>query len=85
MVEVALDVVVVDDVHKVECVVYPLKQLEAFRFRLVNLSPFAPTAEGLVFPDHESSKIDDCRLNDLLVHENAPSYCVDSVGLHVGH
>jgi hypothetical protein len=64
---------------------YPLEQLEAFRFCLVDLCPFAPAAERLVFPDHEGSEIDYCRLNYLLVHKDAPSNSINCIWFNVCH
>ena len=83
--QVPFDVVIINDVHQVKCVMNSLEQLEAFRFCLVDLRPFAPAAERLVFPDHEGSEIDYCRLNYLLVHKDAPSNSINRILFNVCH
>ena len=85
LVQISIYVVVVNDVHEIERVMHSFKKLETFWLWLVDRSPSKPAAECLIFPDHERGEVNDCWLDDLLVSEDTPGYCVDRITLYVSN
>jgi len=50
---------------------------------VVDACPFFPGLESFVLPDYERIRVDDCGLDDFLIHENSPSDCIDVISLNV--
>ena len=51
---------------------------------VVDVGPLFPGCEGFVFPDIERIEVNDCGLDDFLIHKDSPGDCIHVISLYVG-
>ena len=72
----AIDEVVVDDIHQPVIILDLIEELLALGCARVHLGPLAPNAKGFLSPGAEAYLLDDGRCHNFLAGEDTPSDCI---------